>query len=40
LLLNARQRKRGSTMIAPYIPVAMCMSTGFVPQWIMNAPGS
>jgi len=25
----------GSTMIAPYIPLAMCASTGFVPQWYM-----
>jgi hypothetical protein len=30
----------GSTMIAPYIPFAMCISTGFVPQWYMKTPGS
>ena len=29
----------GSTMIAPYMPFAMCASTGGVPQWYMNAPG-
>ena len=25
----------GSTTIAPYIPFAMCIRTGFVPQWYM-----
>ena len=30
----------GSTTIAPYIPFAMCISTGFVPQWYMKTPGS
>ena len=25
-------------MMAPYIPDPMCMSTGAVPQWNMNAP--
>ena len=25
----------GSTTIAPYIPFAMCASTGLVPQWYM-----
>jgi hypothetical protein len=25
----------GSTTMAPYIPFAMCASTGFVPQWYM-----
>lgn len=25
----------GSTIIAPYMPLAMCASTGFVPQWYM-----
>jgi hypothetical protein len=30
----------GSTTIAPYMPFAMCISTGFVPQWYMNTPGS
>ena len=25
----------GLTTIAPYIPLAMCASTGFVPQWYM-----
>jgi hypothetical protein len=25
----------GSTTIAPYMPFAMCASTGFVPQWYM-----
>ena len=29
----------GSTMIAPYMPFAMCASTGAVPQWYMKAPG-
>ena len=27
------QRLNGSTMMAPYIPLAMCCSTGGVPQW-------
>ena len=26
--------------IAPYMPFAMCASTGFVPQWYMKTPGS
>ena len=30
----------GSTTIAPYIPFAMCASTGLVPQWYMKTPGS
>jgi hypothetical protein len=30
----------GSTTIAPYMPFAMCIRTGFVPQWYMNTPGS
>ena len=30
----------GLTTIAPYIPFAMCASTGFVPQWYMKTPGS
>src|SRR5215218_3121397 len=30
----------GSTTIAPYIPLAMCASTGLVPQWYMKTPGS
>src|SRR5262245_5195213 len=30
----------GSTTMAPYMPLAMCASTGFVPQWYMNTPGS
>jgi hypothetical protein len=30
----------GSTTIAPYMPFAMCMSTGFVPQWYMKTPAS
>src|SRR4029453_9735516 len=30
----------GSTTIAPYMPLAMCASTGFVPQWYMKTPGS
>jgi hypothetical protein len=30
----------GSTTIAPYMPFAMCASTGFVPQWYMKTPGS
>ena len=25
----------GSTTIAPYMPLEMCASTGFVPQWYM-----
>ena len=25
----------GVTTIAPYMPFAMCASTGFVPQWYM-----
>jgi len=29
----------GSTTIAPYMPFAMCASTGFVPQWYMKTPG-
>jgi hypothetical protein len=28
----------GETMIAPNMPDPMCMSTGAVPQWYMNAP--
>ena len=27
-------------MIAPYMPLEMCASTGLVPQWYMNTPGS
>ena len=27
-------------MIAPYMPLAMCASTGFVPQWYMKTPAS
>ena len=30
----------GLTTIAPYMPLAMCARTGFVPQWYMNTPGS
>ena len=30
----------GSTTIAPYIPFAMCASTGLVPQWYMKTPGA
>ena len=30
----------GSTTIAPYMPLAMCASTGGVPQWYMKTPGS
>ena len=30
----------GSTTIAPYMPFAMCISTGLVPQWYMKTPGS
>ena len=30
----------GSTMIAPYIPFAMCSNAGAVPQWYMYAPGA
>jgi hypothetical protein len=30
----------GSTTIAPYMPLAMCIKTGLVPQWYMNTPGS
>ena len=30
----------GWTTIAPYIPFAMCASTGLVPQWYMKTPGS
>ena len=30
----------GSTMIAPYIPLAMCMNAGAVPQWYMKTPGT
>src|SRR5436853_1958409 len=30
----------GSTTIAPYIPFEMWASTGFVPHWSMNTPGS
>ena len=26
--------------MAPYMPLAMCASTGGVPQWYMNTPGS
>ena len=26
-------------MIAPYIPFAMCWSTGCAPQWYMKTPG-
>jgi hypothetical protein len=29
----------GSTTIAPYMPFAMCASTGFVPQWYVKTPG-
>src|SRR5262245_27176491 len=35
-----RMPSLGSTTIGPYIPFAMCSSTGFVPQWYMNTPGS
>ena len=27
-------------MSAPYIPLAMCIATGAVPQWYMKAPGT
>ncbi len=27
-------------MSAPYMPLAMCIATGAVPQWYMNAPGT
>ena len=27
-------------MSAPYIPLAMCIATGAVPQWYRNAPGT
>ena len=30
----------GSTMIAPYMPFAMCMNAGAVPQWYMKTPGT
>src|SRR5688500_10362702 len=30
----------GCTTIAPYMPLAMCASTGLVPQWYMKTPGS
>ena len=30
----------GCTTMAPYIPLAMWASTGFVPQWYMKTPGS
>ena len=30
----------GSTTIAPYMPFAMCIRTGLVPQWYMKTPGS
>jgi hypothetical protein len=30
----------GSTTIAPYMPLAMCISTGLVPQWYMKTPAS
>ena len=30
----------GWTTIAPYMPFAMCASTGLVPQWYMKTPGS
>src|SRR4029079_17955193 len=30
----------GSTTIAPYIPLAMCMNAGAVPQWYMYTPGA
>src|SRR5262249_49367239 len=30
----------GSTTIAPYIPFAMCMNAGAVPQWYMKTPGT
>ena len=36
----AGSRSRGETMIAPNIPDPMCMSTGAVPQWYMNAPAN
>ena len=26
--------------MAPYMPFAMCISTGGVPQWYMNTPGN
>ena len=29
----------GSTMIIPYMPLAMWCTTGAVPQWYMNTPG-
>jgi hypothetical protein len=30
----------GSTTIAPYMPLAMCMNAGAVPQWYMKTPGA
>jgi len=27
-------------MSTPYMPLAMCIATGAVPQWYMNAPGT
>jgi hypothetical protein len=30
----------GSTISAPYIPLAMCIAAGAVPQWYMKAPGT
>jgi hypothetical protein len=29
---------RGSTIIIPYMPLAMWWRAGFVPQWYMNTP--
>ena len=36
--LRTLVREEASTTIAPYIPLAMCASTGFVPQWYMKTP--
>jgi hypothetical protein len=30
--------RSGDTIIAPYIPEPICIKTGEVPQWYMNAP--
>src|ERR671919_782975 len=38
--LSAAGMSFGRTTIAPYMPFAMCASTGFVPQWYMKTPGS
>ena len=38
--LSATGISGGRTTIAPYIPLAMCARTGFVPQWYMKTPGS